>query len=289
MRCLLGAALALLLLGCQPLPHPFEDDRPAPRAPIMTLPDTVTVLVSPIAGLDPDARQNLAHATAEALQANDILASDTVGNRGSLNLLGTASANGRGVKVDWRLIDPSGKTVGTATSGAGVSLDSLNRGDAAALKALATDSATAIARLLGDDPSAPAPSGPGSSLNYRQVTVVPVTGAPGDGKQALTAAMTSALKRARLTVMPGEHRGETLSVVGTVSIDRPQNGQQHVAITWALLQPDGKQLGVVKQENAVPQGSLDGPWGEVANAVAQAAAPGILALIEKAEQVRSGG
>jgi len=289
MRCLLGAALALLLLGCQPLPHPFEDDRPAPRAPIMTLPDTDTVLVSPIAGLDPDARQNLAHATAEALQANDILASDTVGNRGSLNLLGTASANGRGVKVDWRLIDPSGKTVGTATSGAGVSLDSLNRGDAAALKALATDSATAIARLLGDDPSAPAPSGPGSSLNYRQVTVVPVTGAPGDGKQALTAAMTSALKRARLTVMPGEHRGETLSVVGTVSIDRPQNGQQHVAITWALLQPDGKQLGVVKQENAVPQGSLDGRWGEVANAVAQAAAPGILALIEKAEQVRSGG
>ncbi|HMK68989.1 MAG TPA: hypothetical protein VK433_10600 [Stellaceae bacterium] len=289
MRRLVGAALALLLLGCQPLPHPFEDDRPAARAPIMSLPDTDTILVSPVAGLDPDARQGLAHATAEALQANEILASDTVGNRGSLNLLGTASASGSGVKVDWRLIDPAGKTVGTATSSAGVSLDSLNRGDPAALKALAMDSASAVSRLLGDDRSPPAPSGAGPSLNYRQVTVVPVTGAPGDGKQALTAAMTTALKQARLTVVPGEHRTETLSVVGTVSIDRPQNGHQHVAITWALLQPDGKQLGIVKQENAVPQGSLDGRWGEVANAVAQAAAPGILALIEKAEQVRSGG
>jgi hypothetical protein len=76
--------------------------------------------------------------------------------------------------------------------------------------------------------------------------------------------------------------------VGTVKLDRPQNGRQRVAITWALLEPDGKQLGIVTQENAVPQGSLDGRWGEVANAVAEAAAPGILALIEKAEQVRSG-
>jgi hypothetical protein len=73
-----------------------------------------------------------------------------------------------------------------------------------------------------------------------------------------------------------------------VALDRPQNGQQHVAITWALMDPGGKQLGVVKQENAVPQGSLDGRWGDVANFVAQAAAPGILAIIEKAEQVRSG-
>ncbi|HYC13131.1 MAG TPA: hypothetical protein VEC75_02720, partial [Stellaceae bacterium] len=64
MRRLVGAALALLLLGCQPLPHPFEDDRPAARAPIMSLPDTDTILVSPVAGLDPDARQGLAHATA---------------------------------------------------------------------------------------------------------------------------------------------------------------------------------------------------------------------------------
>jgi hypothetical protein len=71
-------------------------------------------------------------------------------------------------------------------------------------------------------------------------------------------------------------------------LDRPQNGQQHITITWALMDRGGKQLGVVKQQNAVPQGSLDGRWGDVANLVATAAAPGILAIIEKAEQVQSG-
>lgn len=283
MRHLLAYALALLLVGCQPLPHPFEDDRPGPRAPIMTLRDTDTVLVAPVAGLASEARAKLARAMAEALQADEILASAESGNRSSLNLLGTASAGDRGVKVDWRLIDPSGRSIGNATGSAAVSMESLNRGDAAAIKALAMASATAVARLLQDDAPAAAPV-----RNFRQVMVLPVTGAPGDGKQSLTAAMTAALMQAKLTVVPGERSGDALSVVGTVTLDRPQNGRQRVAITWALLEPDGKQLGVVTQENAVPQGSLDRRWGEVANAVAEAAAPGILALIEKAEQVRSG-
>ena len=283
MRHLLACALALLLVGCQPLPHPFEDDRPGPRAPIMTLRDTDTVLVAPVAGLASEARAKLARAMAEALQADEILASAESGNRSSLNLLGTASAGDRGVKVDWRLIDPSGRSIGNATGSAAVSMESLNRGDAAAIKALAMASATAVARLLQDDAPAAAPV-----RNFRQVMVLPVTGAPGDGKRSLTAAMTAALMQAKLTVVPGERSGDALSVVGTVTLDRPQNGRQRVAITWALLEPDGKQLGVVTQENAVPQGSLDRRWGEVANAVAEAAAPGILALIEKAEQVRSG-
>jgi hypothetical protein len=283
MRRWLACALALLLAGCQPLPHPFEDDRPGPRAPIMTLRDTDTVLVAPVAGLAPEARGKLARAMAEALQADEILASDESGNRSSLNLLGTASASERGVKVDWRLIDPAGRSIGDATGSAAVSMESLNRGDAAAIKALAMASATAVARLLQDDAPVAAPV-----RNFRQVVVFPVTGAPGDGKQSLTAAMTAALTQAKLTVVPGERGSDALSVVGTVTLDRPQNGHQRIAITWALLEPDGKQLGVVTQENAVPQGSLNGRWGEVANAVAEAAAPGILALIEKAEQVRSG-
>ena len=100
---------------------------------------------------------------------------------------------------------------------------------------------------------------------------------------------STALAQAKLTVVPGEPGGtQALSVVGSVALDRPQNGQQRIVITWALVERNGKQLGVVKQENAVPQGSLDGRWGDVANLVAAAAAPGILAIIEKAEQVRSG-
>jgi hypothetical protein len=278
-------ALALLLAGCQPLPHPFEDDRPAPHAPIISLRNTTSVSVAPVAGLEPDARGQLAEAMASALQDLDVLASAESASRGSLSLLGTARAAGSGVAVDWRLVAPGGEALGQGSDTAAVSLDAVNRGDAGALKALAGAAAPDVAKLLQDD----GPIGPVDNSTPRQVVVLPVTSAPGDGRDSLQLAMAAALTQAKLTVLPAPPAdAKALSVVGTVTLDRPQNGQQHIAITWALMDPGGKQLGVVKQENAVPQGSLDGRWGDVANLVAAAAAPGILAIIEKAEQVRSG-
>lgn len=278
-------ALTLCLAGCQPLPHPFEDDKPAPHAPIISLRNTTSVSVAPVAGLGSDARGQLAQAMASALQDLDVLASAESASRGSLNLLGTARASGSGVTVDWQLVDPSGNALGQGSDSAAVSVDAVNRGDAAALKALAQAAAPDVAKVLQDD----APIGSTDTGPLRQVVVLPVTSAPGDGRDSLQLAMAAALTQAKLTVVPAQPGdSKALSVVGTVALDRPQNGQQHIAITWALMEPGGKQLGVVKQENKVPQGSLDGPWGDVANFVAAAAAPGILAIIEKAEQVRSG-
>jgi hypothetical protein len=279
------AALALLVAGCQPLPHPFEDDRPAPRAPIMSLRNTTSVAVAPVAGLDPDARDQLAAAMASALLDLDVLASAESSSRGSFSLLGTARESGSAVTVDWRLVDPGGHALGQSSGTAPVSLSAINHGDAAALKSLALAAAPNVAKLFQDD----LPTAPSETTPLRQVVVLPVTGAPGDGRDALKLAMTAALTHAKLTVIPdGPSASKNLAVVGSVALDRPQNGQQHIAITWALMDAGGKQLGVVKQENAVPQGSLDGRWGDVANLVAAAAAPGILAIIEKAEQVRSG-
>jgi hypothetical protein len=277
-------ALVLLVAGCQPLPHPFADDKPAPHAPIISLRNTDSVSVAPVAGLDPDARDGLAAAMAAALQDLDVLASADSTSRGSLNLLGTARASGSGVAVDWRLVDPGGRALGQGSDSAAVSLAALNRGDAGALKALAAAAAPDVAKLLQDD----APIAAADVGSLRQIAVLPVTGAPGDGRDALQLAMAAALTQAKLTVVPAQPDVKTLSVVGTVTLDRPQNGQQHIAILWALMDRGGKQLGVVKQENKVPQGSLDGHWGEVANLVAGAAAPGIVAIIEKAEQVQSG-
>ncbi len=280
-----AVALTLLAASCQPLPHPFEDDKPAPHAPIINLRNTTSVSVAPVAGLEPEARGQLAEAMAGALQDVDVLASADSASRGSLSLLATARAEGSKAALDWRLVDPNGHALGEGSESAAASLDAVNRGDAAALKALALAVAPDVAKVLQDD----APIGSTDNGPLRQVVVLPVASAPGDGGQSLQLAMSAALTQAKLTVLPAQPGdSKVLSVVGTVALDRPQNGQQHIAITWALMEPGGKQLGVVKQENAVPQGSLDGHWGEVANLVAQAAAPGILAIIEKAEQVRSG-
>ena len=264
MRRVLAGALMLVLAGCQPLPHPLADDMPGPRAPILTLRDTASVAVSPVAGVAPGARDKLAEAMAEALQGADILASTQEAGRSSLSLLGTAREldGGKGVAVDWRLVDRGGRAVGQATSTAPVALAVVNRGDPNALKTLATASAPAIAKLLQDDSPAAVTATEPPSL--RHIAVWPVAGAPGDGKDALKLAMAAALTNAKLKVLPGDGDGNSLAVVGNVALEAPRNGHQKVSITWALLQPDGQQLGVVTQENAVPQGSLDGRWGEIA-------------------------
>ena len=63
-------------------------------------------------------------------------------------------------------------------------------------------------------------------------------------------------------------------------------GSMHVApgggrieMVWHLIRPDGQELGQVSQANTVPAVELSGDWRELAQAIAQAGAPGVLALL----------
>ena len=65
-------------------------------------------------------------------------------------------------------------------------------------------------------------------------------------------------------------------------------GKEKVTVNWELFDPSGAQVGHVSQENAVPAGSLDGRWGDTAYAVANAAAGGIVALLEHLKVLPAG-
>jgi hypothetical protein len=109
--------------------------------------------------------------------------------------------------------------------------------------------------------------------------VVPmVTGAPGDGKTALTEAIQRELSKngLRLASTPG---AQSYKVEGKVALGQSRNGKQPIQIDWNVLDPSGKKLGTVSQKNEVPQGSLDGAWGQTADAAAAAAAQGIIKLL----------
>ena len=69
-----------------------------------------------------------------------------------------------------------------------------------------------------------------------------------------------------------------------VAITPPAAGKQKITIAWTLHGADGGQIGQVKQENAVDAGSLDHVWGLTAYDAANAAAPGIAALIDEAKR-----
>ncbi|HML27489.1 MAG TPA: hypothetical protein PKE16_01365 [Hyphomicrobium sp.] len=116
------------------------------------------------------------------------------------------------------------------------------------------------------------PSGPVTA-------VVPlVTGAPGDGSTTLTTAIQRELSKSglKLATTPDS---QAYKVVGKVAVGTSKDGKQPIQIDWNVIDPSGKKLGTVSQKNEIPTGSLDGAWGQTADAAAAAAAQGIIKLL----------
>jgi len=130
----------------------------------------------------------------------------------------------------------------------------------------------------------PAPAPSAQTKPKRSGTIValvpPVSGAPGDGRSALTKAI-----RQRLRVK-GVHIASTggvdvYKIHGKVTMGKASSTTQSVKIVWQLLSPKGKDLGSVTQQSDVAKGSLDKSWGPAATSAGNAAANEILKLIAK--------
>jgi hypothetical protein len=110
-----------------------------------------------------------------------------------------------------------------------------------------------------------------------------VTGAPGDGSKSLAAAIQRELSGRGIAVSeratPGAYRVE-----GTVVVGRAEGGKQAIQIEWLVRDPQGKKLGTVSQKNEIAEGSLDGPWGKVADQAAGAAVQGIVKLLPQSNK-----
>jgi hypothetical protein len=109
--------------------------------------------------------------------------------------------------------------------------------------------------------------------------VVPsVKGAPGDGGTSLTAAIQRELQGKGIALADRPTSG-AYRVEGAVTLGGSRDGKQPIQIEWVVRDPNGKKLGTVSQKNDIPEGSLDGPWGKVADQAAGAAVQGILKLL----------
>lgn len=271
--------LALLLLAACNGPPPPIMARTAPAAPLRP-PDSAGIYVLPGENAPAASAGALAAAMATALQQADVPASAQSSNRGSYRLqpvaTTTSSADGHAtIRVIWELRNADGAAVGSTSSGTVADGAAWQRGDGKLAAALAAPAAPAVTKLIQGDVSSPQ-----GGLNP-VVALRRVAGAPGDGDRSLTRAMSSALAGANLTLAAAPSDKKDFIVAGTVEVAPADGQQQQVKVTWVLLRPDGSEIGRIKQENAVPAGSLDGAWGDVAYAVAGAAAPGVRRLIEE--------
>jgi hypothetical protein len=112
--------------------------------------------------------------------------------------------------------------------------------------------------------------------------VPPVTGAPGDGSQSLTAAMRRHLQSAGVKLVDSGGGANTYTVQGSVEMGQATDGQQPITIHWMVVDPKGERMDkAVVQRNKVAEGSLDGPWGQVADLAAGEAARSLARLIGK--------
>ena len=71
------------------------------------------------------------------------------------------------------------------------------------------------------------------------------------------------------------------TVKGTVKLSSAGAGKENIRIEWRVLDPNGKNLGTVSQQNTIPKGSLNGPWGAIADAAAGAAADKLKKFLPK--------
>jgi len=275
-------AAAALVAACQPLPHPFANDRPP--ADLVKVGNTASVSIAPVEGEPEEAAAKLAGAMADALLKRDIVASEKTMSLGSYQLYGRlieAKPKGEAATVTamWRLYDPDGRSVGERSAEAEAKPGDWAAASEQPIEQLAQRSAEALAPLLVEEGPADKP-GKGEEERRIRIAIKGITGAPGDGGEALATAVAAVLKGQNLAIAEDGGKAD-LVLSGEVEVTAAKPKTQHVKIIWRVSRTDGGEVGTVAQENDVPKGQLDGPWGDVAYSVAVAAGDGLLQLVAR--------
>ena len=145
-----------------------------------------------------------------------------------------------------------------------------------AVTRLAAASAARLAAMLQDEAPAEA-----EASGQTRLLISGVDGAPGDGTDSLPRAITQVLRRQDIAIVTDPEAKADLVLRATVVVAKPKAGKQNVKIVWYVRRKDGGEIGTVDQENDVPAGLLDGPWGDVAYMVAVSAQDGIVQLVAR--------
>jgi hypothetical protein len=119
----------------------------------------------------------------------------------------------------------------------------------------------AVGQVMSAEPDATkSDAKPEAPLAY-----ISVAGAPGDGGQALAAALGKRLSAAGVKTASALDTS-VYSVEAIVKVTAATGGRQAVRIDWTVFGPAGDTLGGVSQTKLVRKGSLDKKWGPAADA-----------------------
>lgn len=283
MRFLVLGLLALVT-ACQPLARPFQPENKA-LAPsqLSALGPRSGIVVAAPAGANAAVAALLPQRVAAALRERQVPATARADPQRRFALLSdirTRSVHADAVEVEvrWTLRDPQGAVLTTWDQAMSADGEAWRLADPLVIEAFAAIAALELAARIGSgelDSAQDRPSGPVS------LAIAPIFGAPGDGNESLTQALADTL-RLRGVKVAALDQNVTFFLSGGVTVSAVAGGER-VDIVWWLLRSDGQEVGTVDQSNVLALGTLDGAWEDVAYAIAEGAADGILALLKRPE------
>jgi hypothetical protein len=270
----------LALAGCGDFPEPMLH-RPGRMGMILAHPppQRLVVPVPARALLDDKAAALFAHDLSDAMVAQTVPAFAQKPQRGDW-VLGVGAALDDGmVTPNYSIIDPRGHVQGNL-AGAAVSSQAWSNGDATTLSAAAAAAGPSLAALLSNIDAALKESDPDSLYNRPpRLDFSGVTGAPGDGDDALAKEMRRDIAGLGVILVGQKNQADYL-MHGQVRVSRINPTTQHIEIDWIIDATAGKEAGRVAQLHDIPTGSLDTYWGDVAVVAAGAAATGVKEVID---------
>jgi hypothetical protein len=303
----LAAVVTLGLFGCGSLPSTS-----ALLNPGRIFGGPTTMGIAPIIGAPEKVTQQLTQAlVAAGTERGLTLTANQTGQRYTLRgyLVATPERKGSKISYIWDVSGSGGERV-TRVSGDEMITHRSGRDpwgavDDAALRQIAAKTASQLAAgLSGGFPSPAIATGPDTAPTPRPAATAPapaasppptrtasasgsggvlvtgVSGAPGDGEKSLANALKKRLSAGGIKLASAP-AGNVYTVKAKVSLTNGPSGRQNVRIDWQVTSPRGGKLGTVSQQNTIPKGSLNGPWGPVADAAARAAADKIIELLPK--------
>jgi hypothetical protein len=261
------------------LPRPFAGNPGATATRLAHPPPAKLVVSAPnLAAMPPTGAAQFAHDLADVLAARDVPALAMTPKPGDWQAVLSASQAGGEVTPRATLIDGDGKPQGDVT-GNPVPAAAWQSADPATLTDAAQNLAPRFEDMLRSVEARIAENDP-NSLYHRpaQILLLPVIGAPGDGNRALYVTMRDHLIATgdRLTDRVKE---ADFIVGGSVKKRNIDARTDQIEIHWHVTASDGREAGDVAQGHDFPKASLDSYWGEVADAVAEEAAPGVHTVI----------
>jgi len=114
----------------------------------------------------------------------------------------------------------------------------------------------------------PAPTTQAAPVNQTKVAIAPVIGAPDAVSKELSAQLTSAIEKQRITVTKGPAEKADYTLRGYMVAAKERNGVK-LSYIWDLTDSTSKRINRIQKEEVVPGGDSRDPWASVTPQVIQ--------------------